>query len=64
MQVYRYVSLLFCLMLLAGLLPISGYAADPDRQTLESILSDLEKKIEDADKRMIAHPKFLRNFGH
>lgn len=59
MQGYRYVSLFFCLMLLAGLLPISGYAADADRQTLESILSDLEKKIEDADKRMIAHPKFL-----
>ena len=59
MHVHRYVSLLFCLMLLAGLFPISGYAADADRQTLESILSDLEKKIEDADKRMIAHPKFL-----
>lgn len=59
MQVHRYVSLLFCLILLAGFLPILGYAADQDRQSLESLISDLEKKIEDADKRMIAHPKFL-----
>jgi hypothetical protein len=46
-------------MLLASFLSVSGYAADQDRQTLEGLISDLEKKIEDADKRMIAHPKFL-----
>lgn len=34
-------------------------ASDVNRQTLGELLNELEKKIEDADKRMVAHPKFL-----
>ena len=59
MRVHRYISLFFCLILLAGFVPILSNAADQERQSLEGLISDLEKKIEDADKRMIAHPKFL-----
>jgi hypothetical protein len=32
---------------------------NPDRQALEELLTELEQKIEDGDKRMIAHPTFL-----
>jgi len=32
---------------------------NPDRKALEELLSELEQKIEDGDKRMIAHPTFL-----
>lgn len=32
---------------------------NPDRQALEDLLTELEQKIEDGDKRMIAHPTFL-----
>ena len=42
--------------------PNLGYASDPgdaDRQALKELLTELEQKIQDADKRMIAHPKFL-----
>lgn len=36
-------------------------AAEPpqENQKLKSMISELEQKIEDADKRMIAHPSFL-----
>lgn len=32
---------------------------NPDRQALEELLTELGQKIEDGDKRMIAHPTFL-----
>lgn len=34
-------------------------ASDENQQALDELLNELEKKIEDADKRMVAHPKFL-----
>lgn len=34
-------------------------ASDKNRRALDGLLDELEKKIEDADKRMVAHPKFL-----
>jgi len=49
----------FLFLCLGGILPVLGYAADQDRQAFESLLSDLEQKIKEADKRMIAHPTFL-----
>jgi|Deesub1362B_J571_1020462.scaffolds.fasta_scaffold04133_5 hypothetical protein len=36
-----------------------GTPPDPNREALESLLDDLDKAIEDADQRMIAHPRFL-----
>lgn len=44
---------------LAGLVPASAKAADPDQQALSDLLNDLDQKIKDADQRMVAHPKFL-----
>jgi hypothetical protein len=32
---------------------------NPDRQALEELLTELDQKIEDGDKKMIAHPTFL-----
>ncbi len=32
---------------------------DPNKEALESILNELQKTIDDADKRMVAHPRFL-----
>ena len=50
---------LFLGLWLAGMVPASGYAAEPDRQAFTDLLNDLDQKIKDADSRMIAHPKFL-----
>jgi hypothetical protein len=59
MRIQQGVPLLLFLICLGGLLPIPGYSADPDRQTLQDLLSELDKAIENADERMVAHPKFL-----
>jgi hypothetical protein len=59
MKVSRYVLLVLPFIFLASILPILGYAADQDRQSLENLLADLEKKIKEADQRMVAYPKFL-----
>jgi hypothetical protein len=32
---------------------------DPNKETLESLLDELQQTIDEADKRMIAHPRFL-----
>jgi hypothetical protein len=37
----------------------AGEPPSPDRRALEELLRELEKKIEDGDKRMVAHPRFL-----
>ena len=42
--------------------PINVYAQnpeDPNKEALESMLNELQKTIDDADKRMVAHPRFL-----
>ena len=36
-----------------------GALPDPNREALESLLVELRDKINDADKRMVAHPRFL-----
>ena len=33
--------------------------SDPNREALEGLLEELDQKIDDADKRMVAHPTFL-----
>jgi hypothetical protein len=57
--VSRYVLLVLSFIFLTSILPILGYAADQDRQALENLLADLEKKIKEADQRMVPYPKFL-----
>ena len=37
----------------------AGELPSPDRKALEELLRELEQKIEDGDKRMVAHPTFL-----
>ena len=32
---------------------------DPNKEALESMLNELQQTIDDADKRMVAHPRFL-----
>ncbi len=59
MKVHRFVLLLSAFLFFAAIMPIFGYTADQDRQAIENLLADLEQKIKEADKKMIAHPKFL-----
>ena len=62
MKVLRWTLLIVLGLLLNSGYPNLGYAADPeeaDREALKELLTELEQKIEDADKRMVAHPKFL-----
>jgi hypothetical protein len=62
MKVNKWVPLLVFCLFLGGIFPILGYPSDPDdanRQALSDLLKELDQKIEDADKRMVAHPKFL-----
>jgi hypothetical protein len=59
MKTHRFVLLLSLFLFFAAILPIFGYTADQDRQAIENLLADLEQKIKEADKKMIAHPKFL-----
>jgi len=56
---HTWIVILFLGLWLAGMVPASGYAAEPDRQALADLLNALDQKIKDADSRMIAHPKFL-----
>jgi hypothetical protein len=46
-------------MCLGIVLPVMGHTADTDRQVLNALLTELAQKIEKADERMVAHPKFL-----
>lgn len=42
--------------------PVVSHASDfddPNRKALGELLTELERKIEEADQRMIAHPRFL-----
>ena len=59
MKVRCWILSFLLFLCLGGILPVFGYAADQDRQAYENLLSDLEQKIKDADKKMIAHPTFL-----
>lgn len=59
MKTYRFVLLVSLFLFFVAPPPIVCYAADQDRQTIESLLSDLEQKSKEGDQKMIAHPKFL-----
>jgi hypothetical protein len=62
MKVHRWVLLIVISLFLGGILPNLADSSDPEevnRQALSDLLTELEQKIEDADKRMVAHPKFL-----
>ena len=62
MKVYRYVlSILICLSICL-IFPIYVHSTDEDsnRQALNDLLNELDYKIKEADKRMIAHPNFLK----
>jgi hypothetical protein len=62
MKVFRWTLFIVLGLFVISGYPNLGYASDPeeaDRQALEELLTELEQKIQDADKRMIAHPKFL-----
>lgn len=62
MKVFRWTLLIVLGLFVISVYPNLVYASDPeeaDRQALKELLTELEQKIQDADKRMIAHPKFL-----
>ena len=62
MEVFRWTLLILLGLFLISGHPFLGYASDPedaDRQALKELLTELEEKIQDADERMVAHPKFL-----
>ena len=62
MKISRHIKMFFiCMWLLTGpaAMAQSGTSPDPNREALKSLLDELRVKINDADKRMIAHPKFL-----
>lgn len=62
MKVFRWILLILLGLCLVSGSPKLGSSSEPEdinRQALSELLTELEQKIEDADKRMIAHPKFL-----
>lgn len=63
MKVYQWMLVLLFTLCVSGTFPIPVYSSEPkdsNRQALSDLLTELEQKIKDADKRMIAHPKFLK----
>jgi len=53
---------LFLFLWLMALPPVparAGTSQDPNREALKSLLHDLQKSIDDADRRMVAHPRFI-----
>jgi hypothetical protein len=40
--------------------PVLSVDEDPNRKALRELLKELDLKIKDADKRMVAHPNFLK----
>ncbi len=59
MKIRGSILLFFLWMCWEIVLPVMGHTADTDRQVLNSLLTELEQRIEKADERMVAHPKFL-----
>jgi len=58
----RFLLLMFSVCVLAAS-PVPANSSDlkdVNRQALGDLLNELDQKIKDADKRMIAHPKFLK----
>ncbi len=62
MKTLRYVGWFLLCVLLAGppmTMAQPGGSPRDSQEKLESLLNELQDKIDDADKRMIAHPRFL-----
>ena len=62
MKIIRFAILLFLTLWLFGTTPATaqpGSSPDPNREGLKSLLDELRQTIDEADKRMVAHPKFL-----
>ena len=62
MKVFKMSAFLFVILWLAIANPAmaqSGSESESYQETLQSLLDDLQQSINDADKRMVAHPRFL-----
>jgi hypothetical protein len=62
MKILKAMSLLIICLCLAGspwAAAPADAAADPNREALKALLEDLHKTIDDGEKRMVAHPKFI-----
>ncbi len=59
MKLNKWIMILFISMFLISILPNFGFSTDQDRKVLNELLNELEQKVKEADKRMIAHPKFI-----
>jgi len=46
-------------MALSPVMVRADTSQDPNRETLKSLLDELQNTINDADKRMVAHPRFI-----
>ena len=63
MKAYRLTLSILIFISICVIFPIPSNSAnkDPNRKALVNLLNELESKISDADKRMIAHPNFLKD---
>lgn len=59
MKLNRCMMVILISIFMISFLSARGSATDQDRKTLNDLLTELEQKIKEADKRMVAHPKFL-----
>jgi hypothetical protein len=62
MKVFKLAICLCLATWLAFAIPATARSAsesEPYQETLQSLLDDLQRTVNDADKRMVAHPKFL-----
>ncbi len=61
-RIRSHLCMLLCLiMAAAGIFgPAAIHAADPDCQDLKQLLNELSLEVDDADKRMVAHPNFIK----
>lgn len=60
MKVLKLAACLFLFTWLALTFPAAAQSdSEPYQETLQSLLDDLQRTINEADKRMVAHPRFL-----
>ena len=62
MSLSRLMISILVILCLSLFFPMTSQSADddPNRQALSDLLNELEIKIKEADKRMVAHPNFLK----
>ena len=63
MKIYRFTLLVAVCISICLIFPMFSYSTDrdPNKEALADLLNELESKVKDADKKMIAHPKFLED---